>query len=51
MTYEDAGLAIGRGTKGGTLKELKAQLNRYVERRGLKQSRWLPRDQRGKKRT
>jgi hypothetical protein len=41
--HSDAGLPFGRGTKGCTLKELKAQINRYVEKKGLKQSKWLPR--------
>ena len=37
---EDAGLAVGRGTRGGTLKELKAGVNRYVRRRGLEGRQW-----------
>ncbi|HXP62041.1 MAG TPA: hypothetical protein VN829_16210 [Dongiaceae bacterium] len=40
ITYEDAALPIGRGTKGGTLKDLKASLNRYLKRQGLSRSPW-----------
>ena len=36
--YEDAAPTIGRGTRGGTLKEMKAGLDRYLRRKGLARS-------------
>ncbi len=36
-TYDEAGLAIGRGTKGGTLKDFKQSLDRMLKRKGWHQ--------------
>ncbi len=40
ISYEEGGVAIGRGTRGGTFKELRAALQRYLKRRRVRQPDW-----------